>query len=100
MRLKGAFLTLPPHNEIDVIRFERLGRKQRRVPPPQNDRELRVPFLGGFGGINGVLDHGTGHHRDPQAKSVFHLLENALVVVRGDGGVDDSNFIPSLEQRG
>ena len=94
-----ALLTLPLHHDVHIARFQRLDRKQRRMPAAQDDGELRIPILDGLGCIHGVFDHGSGHHRDAKTQSVLDLIENALLVVGSNGGVNDANVESSIEQR-
>jgi len=94
----GIF-TLSPDYDVDEFRLKSLERQQGRVPSTKDDREVRVPELDASRNLHGFPNHGACDQRDSEAYRVANLIENALLVVRGDRGVDQSHVVSRAQER-
>jgi hypothetical protein len=97
---KESILALPANNVVHAFSLKRLVGKKRGVPPAEDDREIRVPFLNGACDLYRLPNHGTGDERDPQADSVPNLCEDALFVVGGDRRVNQNDVEPGSYEWG
>ena len=43
-------------------------------------------------------EHGTGYEGDAETQCIFYLIENALLEIGSDGGVDERDFVSSSQQ--
>jgi len=68
------------------------------MPSAEDDGELRIPFLDGARDGDGLPDHGTGYEGDAETQCIFYLIENALLEIGSDGGVDERDFVSSSQQ--
>src|ERR1700689_3600592 len=69
------------------------------MPSPQDDRELRIPFLDGASNFNRLPDYRSGHQRDTKAARIANFFEDTLFVVWSDRGIDEADLIPGTKQR-
>ena len=66
-QFEERFFALSTNDIVDVGCLECLGRKQRRMPSAENDRKVRVPRFDGFGNLDRLSNHRSGHQRDAEA---------------------------------
>src|SRR6516162_5873085 len=96
--LEHAVFALPTHNDVHVLRLQRLARQQGGMPPAQYHREIPFPALNGATNIHRLADHRTRDQRDAETQRVLDFLKNAALVIRRNGGVDDADFIARLKK--
>ena len=63
------------------------------MPAAQDDREICVPLLDAVGDLHGLANHGAGDQRDSKTQGVPDLLKHSVLVVGGDGGVDENHLV-------
>ena len=77
---------------------QRLVGRQTRVPPTENDRQLRPKFLHGARHANSRPNMRSGQYGDAQTESVFRFAKNGFFVVRAKQVIDELDFKSGLEQ--
>ena len=91
--------TLPANDGVHKIRFESLQRQQRRMPAPEDDGKVLVPGFDGAGNFHRLSNHGPGHQRNSETKGILDFLQNALLEVRCDRGVNNDDLISGTNER-
>ena len=68
------------------------------MPAAEDDREVFVPRLNVARDLHRLSNHRAGHERDSKTQSVLDLVQDTLLEIWGDRGIDDADLIAGAKQ--
>src|SRR5438445_13134088 len=68
------------------------------MPAAEDDREVFVPRLNVARDLHRLPNHRAGHEGDSKTQSVLDLVQDTLLEIWGDRGIDDADLIAGAKQ--
>src|SRR3569833_3631619 len=87
-------------DDIDAIGGERLIGQERRMPATEDNRFIRITKLDGPRYPYRLANHRARYQGHGEAQRVLHFVDDGLLEVRGDGGIDQPHLVSGAQQRG